>query len=58
MGRLIPAGTGVGAYKKIPMHVDVAPPGEEIPSPILAAQAAAAAAAAKAQAEIILDDAE
>jgi DNA-directed RNA polymerase subunit beta' len=43
MGRLIPAGTGLGAYKRLSVHVDE-PVGEELPPAAPMAQVAAASA--------------
>jgi DNA-directed RNA polymerase subunit beta' len=42
MGRLIPAGTGLGAYKRLSIHVEDTG-AEEMPTPPLAAASAAAA---------------
>jgi DNA-directed RNA polymerase subunit beta' len=44
MGRLIPAGTGVGAYKKMPLRVEELP-GEETAEPMTAVERVPAAAA-------------
>ena len=42
MGRLIPAGTGLGAYKRLSVHVDT-PPGVEVPLSVVAPEPPAAA---------------
>jgi len=48
MGRLIPAGTGLGAYKRLSVHVDAPSDEAELASPLPpAAEAAARAAAAE-----------
>jgi len=48
MGRLIPAGTGLGAYKRLSVHVDAPSDEPELASPLPpAAEAAARAAAAE-----------
>jgi hypothetical protein len=44
MGRLIPAGTGLGAYKRLSIHVEDTG-AEDLPTPPLAAAASAAAPA-------------
>jgi DNA-directed RNA polymerase subunit beta' len=45
MGRLIPAGTGLGAYKRLSVHVDEME-GEEVAAPLAPPAAAAVAASA------------
>ena len=45
MGRLIPAGTGLGAYKRLSVHVEDGG-AEELPTPPIAAAAGAAPAPA------------
>jgi len=45
MGRLIPAGTGLGAYKRLSLHVDDAGAEEQLPPAPIAAAASAAAPA-------------
>jgi DNA-directed RNA polymerase subunit beta' len=45
MGRLIPAGTGLGAYKRLSLHVDDAGAEEQLPPAPMAAAASAAAPA-------------
>jgi DNA-directed RNA polymerase subunit beta' len=43
MGRLIPAGTGLGAYKRLSIHTDTAEGGETmLPAPVSAADLALA----------------
>jgi hypothetical protein len=44
MGRLIPAGTGLGAYKRLSVHVDE-PVGEELPPAPMTPPASSGAAA-------------
>ncbi len=45
MGRLIPAGTGLGAYKRLSLHVDDAGAEDPLPAAPIAAAASAAAPA-------------
>src|SRR5450432_1525579 len=47
MGRLIPAGTGLGAYKRLSIHVDELP-GDHVGAPLVASAAAASAPSANA----------
>jgi DNA-directed RNA polymerase subunit beta' len=46
MGRLIPAGTGLGAYKRLSVHVDAPTDEAELAAPLSPAVEAAARAAA------------
>jgi DNA-directed RNA polymerase subunit beta' len=45
MGRLIPAGTGLGAYKRLSVHVNAPSDEMDVPAPMAAAAGAAAVSA-------------
>ena len=52
MGRLIPAGTGLGAYKRLSVHVEDAGADELPPAPMAASGGGAAPLAASAPAPL------